>query len=160
MSIQRSIVQRLLESRGLTEAEFTSGGSTYKCVFGKYYKDGEPIDRDEYFRAKGDTDSHNSETPSTDSAEPQDIDSELDYLEDEIEEITKELKQTDYDDRSSLEDRLTSIRRRISAMEDDMSDEQYERSQSIYDSIPDPDDINYEEPEPDWDMMPGGHDDY
>lgn len=52
MSIERTIVQKLFESRGLAESEFQAGGSTYKCVFGKYYKDGEQISRDEYFKAK------------------------------------------------------------------------------------------------------------
>lgn len=52
MSIQRSIVQKLYESKGLYEATFQSGGSTYKCVFGKYYKDDEEITRDDYFKAK------------------------------------------------------------------------------------------------------------
>lgn len=52
MGYERKIVQRLFESRGLAEASFQSGGSTYKCAFGKYYKDGEEINRDEYFKAK------------------------------------------------------------------------------------------------------------
>lgn len=52
MGYERTIVQRLFESRGLAEASFQSGGSTYKCAFGKYYKDGEEINRDEYFKAK------------------------------------------------------------------------------------------------------------
>lgn len=52
MGYERTIVRRLFESRGLAEASFQSGGSTYKCAFGKYYKDGEEINRDEYFKAK------------------------------------------------------------------------------------------------------------
>lgn len=52
MSIQREIVQRLFESKDLHEAEFQAGGSRYYCAFGKYYKDGEQISREDYFRAK------------------------------------------------------------------------------------------------------------
>lgn len=52
MSIERTIVQRLFESRDLHEAEFQAGGSRYYCAFGKYYKDGEQISREDYFKAK------------------------------------------------------------------------------------------------------------
>lgn len=64
MSIERSIISKLYESRNLTEAEFSVGGSTYRCVFGKYYKDGEEITRDDYFKAKGD-DSAASPSPTS-----------------------------------------------------------------------------------------------
>lgn len=60
MSYERLITQKLFESRGLAEASFDSGGSTYKAVFGKYYKHGDEISRDEYFNAK--------DNPSEDSA--------------------------------------------------------------------------------------------
>ena len=66
-NLQTTIVRKLFESKGLREAEFKAGGSTYKCVFGKYYKDGETITRDDYFDAKakadGDTGASSAETP-------------------------------------------------------------------------------------------------
>lgn len=49
---ERGIVSRLFENRRLSEAEFQSGGNTYKTAFGRYYKNGEQIDRDAYFKAK------------------------------------------------------------------------------------------------------------
>lgn len=46
MSSEREIIKKL------HEASFTSHGSTYSCVFGRYSKDGKSISRDEYFKAK------------------------------------------------------------------------------------------------------------
>ena len=52
MSIERSIIMRLYESRRVTEAEFNSNGHQYSSHFGRYAKDGEPISREDYFDAK------------------------------------------------------------------------------------------------------------
>lgn len=60
-----SIIKRLRENRKdklIKEASFQSGGSTYSCAFGRYSKDGQPISRDEYFKAKEETDNN---TPSS-----------------------------------------------------------------------------------------------
>lgn len=66
MGYERTIVQRLFESRGLAEASFQSSGSTYKCAFGKYYKDSEEISRDEYFNAKAsDPGAHETDKPTS-----------------------------------------------------------------------------------------------
>lgn len=74
MSLQRTIVQKLFESKGLNEASFESGGSTYSCAFGRYSKDGESITRDEYFKAKESASSSSSSSPKSndDSSDPKD----------------------------------------------------------------------------------------
>lgn len=69
---ERSIVDKLFESRRLSEAEFHSGGSTYKSAFGNYWKDGQKIDRDEYFKAKGVEPSGSSESHKSKSDNPSD----------------------------------------------------------------------------------------
>lgn len=53
MSSERNIITKLYESKSLDEVSFEANGSTYSSSFGKYYKDKEPISRDEYFSAKG-----------------------------------------------------------------------------------------------------------
>lgn len=59
MNSERNIVNKLFESKEkehgveLEEAGFEANGSQYSCAFGHYTKDGEPISREEYFRAQG-----------------------------------------------------------------------------------------------------------
>lgn len=61
MNSEREIVKRLFESKDievdprdeeLEEASFEAGGKHYSCAFGRYSCDGEPISREDYFRAK------------------------------------------------------------------------------------------------------------
>lgn len=51
MDTQRNIVNKLFESRRIEESSIEINGSKYSCVFGKYYKDGEQITRDDYMKA-------------------------------------------------------------------------------------------------------------
>lgn len=61
---ERGIISRLFENRRLSEAEFQSGGNTYRTAFGRYYRDGDQITRDDYFKAK-DTVTGKSSAPQT-----------------------------------------------------------------------------------------------
>jgi hypothetical protein len=69
-------VSKLFESKykSLDEAGFESNGSTYKCAFGHYSKDGKSISRDEYMKAKSKatgTSSSQGESPKkSDSEKP------------------------------------------------------------------------------------------
>jgi hypothetical protein len=66
MNSERNIVNKLFESKykELEEAGFDAKGSHYSCAFGHYTKDGEPISREEYFKAKGET-VKGSDTPAS-----------------------------------------------------------------------------------------------
>lgn len=69
MNSERNIVKKLFENKmkdevELEEAGFEANGSKYSCAFGHYSKDGQPISREEYFRAKGEGVEGSSSTPS------------------------------------------------------------------------------------------------
>lgn len=173
MSIERKIVQKLFESKGLNEAEFSTGGSTYKAVFGRYYKDEEEITREDYFKAKERTLSHkddraNLNTPPKKSPkdgnyelyQPEQFDDDIDEFEDMIEDYYRELKSTHPDDREEILNSLDDISKKLSSMEEYLSDDQYNKVEELQMKIYSADDVDYEKPEPDYDMMPGGHDDY
>lgn len=70
-SSSRRIIEKIFESRRLTEAEFEYKGVHYKAYFGKYTKDGKPISADDYRRAR--EDSLRGKSVSYNSADDEDL---------------------------------------------------------------------------------------
>ena len=151
MSIERRIVERINESRRINESQFKALGSTFKCVFGRYYRDGEEITRDYYFKVKELMERPSSRkekapvTKSYDRYTEEDFDSVFDDIEEDIEFIANQLKSTKYDYREDYEDKLDKLDSKLSDMQDYMNDEQYERAEELRSAIDNARDTEYEE---------------
>lgn len=140
MSEER-IVYKLYENRRkLRESEFSVGRDTYKCVFGRYYKNSEEISRDEYFKARDSYISRSTvasnmkEEPKKKSYEeytPEEFDNELEDIESELEDLSSEISDVPYSKRGRYDSKLEDIRNKLSDMEEYLSDEQYEKSEEL-----------------------------
>lgn len=134
MSAEREIAKKLRESRLIRESEFQLSGSTYKCAFGKYYRDNEQITRDEYFRAKDKI----SDTPvkkSYDNYEPEEFDTAIEDIESKIEDIRSDIGDVHPDDRDEYEDMLDEFSNNLNSMMDFLSEEQADRAKELMDDI-------------------------
>lgn len=71
------------------------------------------------------------------------LDDELDNIEYDIDNIKSEMEDTYYDDRDDLLDKLDDLRSKLSAMEEYLTDEQYEKSEDLRTEIGNAEDTEY-----------------
>lgn len=74
------------------------------------------------------------------------LDKELGSIEEEIEDIADDMKDTHYDDRDDLLSKLDDLRSKLYAMEEYLTDEQYNKSEDLIDEIAKAEDIEYDGP--------------
>lgn len=144
MSSERSIMDAILRRRAgvnLEEASFEAQGSRFTSSFGRYYKDGKPISRDDYFKYKQASQDSGTYTSTNYSAkaEPEEKKVEREKSREEDEDLIAQFQNGDSDAANKLISRYEGLIRYIAksyfAPGADVNDIAQEGLLGVYDAM-------------------------